>query len=480
VHDLPVGALDFEAGQPLGDDERMLIRTVAESLSAHIDNLRLSAQTQVALNNTETLNEVARAASRTLETDIVLDEILERILEVAEFGAGLISIEDLATKKLRLVVHRNLPEAMVTKLTTVGLDGTPCDVVYRSGDTVILSDLEWLPEDLRATNLEDGFVRQAMQRPLAMGFHSYFGMALAPKGQVMGTICLFDAGNKTIKPAKFKMLEAIGQQVGILVDNARLFQNTQKALSQTEALYSAIAQMNQAGSYEDILTALADHTLLGRADQLLLMGVLDQPMGGSQMPQWIYPVAWRSNQTVEVARRYPAAMMTGAMGSMADENLVTVLGGVDATSPMMQAVQRLFSFDQPAEKIFGIPLILGGQVIGFVIGLSSQKSESADEDVQQLKAVAGQAAIAVESRLLLEQAQSKARQEQRLREVSANVFAAGDVDAILRRAVEQVGRTLGAQAYIYLGQGNGSDSDKPGNGAHSVEASPAEEVLERS
>jgi len=74
-----------------------------------------------------------------------------------------------------------------------------------------------------------------------------------------------------------------------------------------------------------------------------------------------------------------------------------------------------------------------------------------------------QVAIAVESRLLLEQAQAKSRQEQRLLEFSAKVFAASDVDAILRRAVEQVGRTLGTQAYIYLGDGsnsNGGSIDK--------------------
>jgi uncharacterized protein YigA (DUF484 family) len=66
-------------------------------------------------------------------------------------------------------------------------------------------------------------------------------------------------------------------------------------------------------------------------------------------------------------------------------------------------------------------------------------------------AVAGQAAIAVQSRLLLEQAQTRAHQEQRIREVTAQVFEAVDVQTIMRRAVEQVGKTLGMPAYIYLG-----------------------------
>jgi GAF domain-containing protein len=478
VRETPIGALELEGDRSLSDEDLALIQTVAESLSAHIDSLRLTAQTQAALSNMETLNEVTRAASRTLELDLVLAEILDRILGVAEFGAGLISIEDTFTKRLSLAVHRNLPEAMVTKLTTLGLDGTPCDVVYRSGDTVILSDLERLPEDLRATNLEDDFVRQAMQRPLAMGFHSYFGLALSTKGRIIGTICLFDEGNKTISPAKLSMLEAIGQQVGILVENARLFQSTQKALSKTEVLYTAIAQMNQAESYKDILTALAEHTLLGRADRLLLMGVFDRPMGGGQMPEWIYPVAWRGNQPVQVSRRYPAELMSGAMDGMVNEVQIAIISGLASTSPMARGVLRLFDLDLPAASVSGVPLILGDRSIGFVIGVHSQEIGPVEDEIQQLKAIAGQAAIAVESRLLLEQAQAKARQEQQLRQVAASVFAASDVDSILRRAVEQVGRALGAQAYIYLGQGNGSNGQTPGGEAESANEASKEPAME--
>jgi GAF domain-containing protein len=196
-------------------------------------------------------------------------------------------------------------------------------------------------------------------------------------------------------------------------------------------------------------------------------------MGGGHKPQWVYPVAWRSGQPVEIARRYPATMM----GNLMDVQRFVVVNSPDDGLPGIPALQEFFSFNQPAANILSIPLTLSGQVIGFVIGLASQEKGISEEDIQQVKAVAGQAAIAVESRLLLEQAQAKARQEQRLREVSANVFAASDVDAILRRAVEQVGRTLGAQAYIYLGQGNGTDGGSSGNGAHDVDETPQETVL---
>jgi GAF domain-containing protein len=94
---------------------------------------------------------------------------------------------------------------------------------------------------------------------------------------------------------------------------------------------------------------------------------------------------------------------------------------------------------------------LADQTIGFIQGMFTEITEIPDTELERLMAIAGQAAIAVQSRLLLEQAQTRAQQEQRIREVTAQVFEAVDVQTIMRRAVEQVGRTLGMPAYIYLG-----------------------------
>lgn len=99
-----------------------------------------------------------------------------------------------------------------------------------------------------------------------------------------------------------------------------------------------------------------------------------------------------------------------------------------------------------------IPLMLADRVIGFIQAYYGEKVHFTDVEVERLTVVASQAAIAIQSRLLLEQAQARARQEERIRQVTSQVFAAADVDSIMRRAVEQVGRVLGMPAFIYLGE----------------------------
>jgi len=354
---------------------------------------------------------------------------------------------------------------MLVKLTTQGLDGTPCDLVYRSGETILLPDLDHLPEDLHVTNLEDDFVRQAMQRPIAVGFHSYLGLALAAKKEILGTVCLFDQGNKVVMPTTLSLLGTIAQQVGILAENASLFQRTQESLAETEALYSIIREMNAAQSYDDILRALAERTVL-RTAETLFMGIFDQPMsvnqraegspGAGQMPEWIYPVAVRGGQVFEIAPRYPVSAFQSSSNTLFTDTPV-VLQNLSSDKRLDAVTRTLFRDVFLAESAIIIPFVLGDQSIGFAQAFFCQPVEISKTEAQRLTAIAGQAAIAVQSRLLLEQAQSRARQEQRIRQVTAEVFSASDVDTIMRRAAEQVGRVLGMPAYVYLSQADQPD-----------------------
>ena len=74
-----------------------------------------------------------------------------------------------------------------------------------------------------------------------MGTRGYVGVPLISKGQVLGTVCIFNDKSLVVDPSRITLLEAAGQQVGVVVENAELFAETEKALSETETLYQADA-----------------------------------------------------------------------------------------------------------------------------------------------------------------------------------------------------------------------------------------------
>ena len=121
-------------GFPEQDVRRLT--SLAGQAAIAISGLRSLEETRRRNEELAILNQITSAASKTLELGDVLDEILERVLSVTNYGRGLISVLDPLTKKLALAVHRNLPENMIRKLRAQGLDNTPCDLVYRLERTI--------------------------------------------------------------------------------------------------------------------------------------------------------------------------------------------------------------------------------------------------------------------------------------------------------------------------------------------------------
>lgn len=269
------------------------------------------------------------------------------------------------------------------------------------------------------------------------------------RGEELGLLELAGVSLKDSDTLDF--IREITERLSAHVENLRLTAQTQSALLETEALYSIIARINSAKGYKDILDLFAEETGFERADQLLLLGLFDKPLHSEQVPEWIIPVAARSSTEIEIGRRYPFSIFEGKPEELLSAKPVVFIDLTPArrvnlgTGPLFRLVYK-------AKCSYILPFKLGGQVIGFIQGYFSQMTEFHTDELQRLDAVGGQAALAVQSILLLERAQANARQEQRIREASAQIYSAVDVESVMQKAVQQVGKVLGAKAYIYLGE----------------------------
>jgi len=283
-----------------------------------------------------------------------------------------------------------------------------------------------------------------------------FNQPLTLRGENIGELA-FD-GIEEIDEDTRGLISSIADRLTSHLDSLRLSAETQVALTETETLYSIIAEMNAAQSFDDILTALSSKTILAQANQFTLLGIFDSPLFGPSIPEWIYPVAYRTSFEINVPNRYPLATFQSTPGTLFTYDSV-ILTNNDKENHLEKLNTSIFMDSFKSKRSIVVPLILVDRSIGFVQGYYSDPIEFPEAEINRLKAVAGQAAIAVQSRLLLEQTKARALHEQRVREVTTQVFSATDIDTIMRRAVEQVGKVLGKQAYIYLGDKN--DEPKP-------------------
>ena len=231
-----------------------------------IERLRLLEETRQRNKELLAMNEITSAVSRTLDLQKVLDEILQHLLEITEYESGLISVVDPDTHKLQLAVQQNLPEKMVIRLNEKGMIGTPCDLVFQTGQTMHVPDLSDPPVKLEVFaallpgNWPYKSVLPVFDGPRSQGFLSYLGVPLSSKGVQVGTICLFNRTVRSTSPALISLLEAIGKQVGVAVENARLYEEVQRYAGELEdRVAERTAQLSgRIAQVEELNRAMAD------------------------------------------------------------------------------------------------------------------------------------------------------------------------------------------------------------------------------
>jgi GAF domain-containing protein len=96
--------------------------------------------------------------------------------------------------------------------------------------------------------------------------------------------------------------------------------------------------------------------------------------------------------------------------------------------------------------------LLGTELYGVLNVASASLSRFDDGQRNLLRQVASLVSASLQARRLLRQVQERARQEQALREITANVRSTMDTETILRTAVRDLGDLLGRKAFIRMGE----------------------------
>jgi GAF domain-containing protein len=277
---------------------------------------------------------------------------------------------------------------------------------------------------------------------------SIYSEELSVRNVTIGELAII--GLNDIDEDAREFVRTISENLSAHLENLRLSEQTQSALAETNTLYNIISQLNAARDYESIITVLSEQTILSGADKSLIMFKFDRPLDLNSNPEWVMPIVFRANTEIKISDRYPLNAFQVEPDTLFTKTTV-VINDVGKDGRLDRITRTLFQDVFHAESSIIIPLLVGNQSIGFIMGNFGRQRAFNDAEILRLTTIANQVAIAVQGMQLLEQTLARARREQLLREVTNHVNSAAGTDAILRNAVEQVGRALKRPAYIFLG-----------------------------
>jgi len=419
--DKVVGVIDVQSPQldAFNENDVMVLETLAGQIAVAMDNARLyEAMEQELLEHKRaedalqrrhqeliTLNAVSQALASSLELRETLDEALFSTIEMLGVTGGLIAIGDEQTGDLTLISHTGLPESLVERLRNSGMGGTLCDFVYQNGRYLGMEDLR-KGAPVEASEL------------LKMGLQSYAGMPIVHKGNTLGALCAFNASPYAIPEPTQAMLTTIGQQIGVAIENARLFEH---AIRDREVASTLL------DTAESLSTTLQFDKLLERVlDELHRMVPYDSAS-----------LCLLHNERCQIAATRGARDIPSAKKWFTLEQYPSIQRVVRERSPVVisnahdELDRSIESITGSAPSWLGMPLISRDRVIG-VMTMSARQLDAYDEGTARLSyAFAHQVALAIENSRLYGQMRSQLREVTVLQGVTAAISSTLDMSRIL-------------------------------------------------
>ncbi|MGD9147814.1 MAG: GAF domain-containing protein, partial [Anaerolineae bacterium] len=363
-----IGALDVQSRESAAydDEDVTLLRILADQVAIAIDNARLFAQTQQALDTAEAIH---RQYITREWTKVAAEE------------------RDMAYEYRRTGIPP-LDEAWTPELTEALSEGKaivryPPDVVLpvgaaRTGVREALSS-EPSEGEVDAFPPGDGHPEAALATPIKF------------RDQVIGVVDLQETDEPRMwTEDEIAMVQAISDQVGLALENARLFADAQRHAEQLSAINRIGLSINSDLDLSGVLDAL--YTEIQRmvdADSFYV-ALYDESSGVLEFPLLI-----GDGGPIELEPR-PIEEAPGVTGHVIQSRQPLHLPDLNAI-PDDEEYDIVIVDDDATRSYIGVPLLFRDEVIGVLSVQSRRANAYTDEDMELLETVATQASIAIEN-----------------------------------------------------------------------------------
>ena len=338
-----------------------------------------------------TLNAVAAVVSRSLDLEEILSNALDKTLEVTGIEAGGIYLFQEDAGVLTIVAHEGLGAQFVAEIDNLKVGEGFSGRVIQTGEPLVVRDLS---TDPRLTRL---VVREG-------GFHSVAIFPLVSRGKVLGSLFVITRGYREFSQQDINLLTSIGQQIGVAIENARLFEAEERRAEQFRVISEVGRRMTSILAADELLWEIA--RLIKETLGYYLVGI-----GLIKEDELIFRAG--AGAVWEPPRFQPPRLKVGQEGITG----WVAQSGEPLLVPDVSREPRYYSLPEASEirSELAVPLKTKEAIIG-VLHVQSDRLDAFDEsDLAVLQSLANQATIAIENARLYEQAQQLAVVEERNR-----------------------------------------------------------------
>ncbi|HEV8676520.1 MAG TPA: GAF domain-containing protein [Methylomirabilota bacterium] len=427
----------WETARAFTPAELRLIEGIASQVGLALENADLLRQTGEKLQEAETLLSVSRGLSSTLDLQSLLRHFLRHVARTIEADSVGVWLVDPASGHLEPVAGYRVPPETVKAAGTYRIDPAESPF-YAEGiasrrvlvSTDVPADTR-IPETLKA---------------IAPHRAQLFGPIVARDRVVGAFIAVWWDRARQFTDRERALVEAMGSQAGIAVENARLFQAHARKLDELSVLYevsrAVTGQLDLGGLIQTV------HEQVSRIfDTRNMVILLYDPAAGE------FEVALRlfeGQPDPNPVRRYPVGV--GLMTRVVEDR--EAIRTADYAAACRAEGVEPVPTSASLPHWLGVPMLAGDEILG-VVALRDRSRPFTDADERLLANIAGVAALALRSvRLFAEKTRAhdelRAAQDQLVR--SEKLRAVGEMAAGVAHDFNNTLAAIMGRAQLLLSQ----------------------------
>jgi GAF domain-containing protein/HAMP domain-containing protein len=344
-------------------------------------------QSEERSRNLEVISEVSRAISSEQRLDVLLPLVVRTVSEKFNFyHTGIFLLDATRTYAVLQAANSAGGQRMLARGHRLGIGQTGIvGYVAQAGKPRIALDV--------------GADSSFFNNPDLPETHSEMALPLAVRGEVIGVLDVQSTRQGAFTDSDASSLSIMADQIAIAIENARLFEHTQQALAETQAMYSQYVRQEWKGF----------------AQQSRKIGYHQSISGGTLLDK---PV------------------MTEEIQQVLEHGMVVALDGSSDTPPTIV-----------------VPVKLRGEMLGVLNVVSLQKERHwTQEEIALIQTASDRLALALENSRLLEDSLRRAERERRVSDITSHIRSTNDPNEMIRMAVQELKNALGVSRVEVLPQ----------------------------
>lgn len=411
---------DKEEGEFTAEDEAVLVQ-LAQMASVAIENARLHADAERRRREAESLAEVGRLLSHSLEPREVAQRIVDHVLALFPVQAAVVSELVPGGSALRVVTAAGDSGLFAPGATFPAGHGV-MGIAVRDRQPVSTMDA--------LSDARVALTPEARRWYEATGYRAVLALPFLVHDRVLGALALADVTGRVYTAEEIRIARAFADQAAGALENARLYAETQHRERETEEL----ARISRT------LTESLDFGLVSQRIVESVLRLFDVPTAVLRLlqPDGSLLAVARAGPTSEhslSAQHLPPGI--GVVGrAIAEDRPVWTRNVLDdprivLTDPLRDQIAR-----QGLRAILAAPFRVKGEVKGVLAVDQPSPREFSAEEVALLQAFADQAAVALENARLYAEAERRRREAEVLAGLARTINASLDPDTVLQRVAE--------------------------------------------